>query len=121
MKKVVSFTRRFKLLADRNRLCILKAVSNRRLCVSEIASVVKISTTLASKNLTLLEREGLVTRTREGKNVFYELNKEELDKLVIDFYEFLNIPSEVEKIPDVFRKILERVKNIGETFPLNKI
>ncbi len=120
MKKVISFTRKFKLLSDRNRLCILKAISSKRLCVSEIARITNISSTLASRNLKLLEREGLVTGTREGKNVFYELNREELDKLVIDFYDFLKIPSEVERIPDVFKEIVKGFNNIKESFPLNR-
>jgi len=75
--------------------------------VSDIAKKTKISPTLASRNLKLLEREGLIKGIREGKNVYYELNKYELDKLVVEFYDFLNIPREAEKIPDFVKEIIK--------------
>ncbi len=104
MKEIRRLERIFRKLGESLRLKILKIISAKPLCVGEIARRLNISPSLASHHLRLMEREGLVKREKEGKNVKYVLNKEELDNLVIRFYRFLDITMEVENIPKILRR-----------------
>jgi len=99
MKSIVALVRIFKSLGDSGRLAILNSVSKESMPVSRIAEEVGITSSLASHHLKLLEREGLVIRKREGKNVKYRLNEIGIDDLIISFYEFLDISMEMGNIP----------------------
>ena len=110
MENLRNFARIFKTIGEPTRLQILKAISKKPICVSEIAKEVKITNPLASHHLKLLEREDLIIRKKEGVRVRYQLNKEGVDKFVLRLYKYLEIEMELENIP----KILKTVKNISE-------
>jgi predicted transcriptional regulator len=44
-------------------------------CVSEIAKDVKSNVATVSFHLQVLIKEGILSRVREGKKIFYEMNK----------------------------------------------
>jgi len=62
-------------LADENRLRLLLLLQQRELFVCQLMAVLKLSQPLVSRNLALLEREGLLDSRRQGKHVFYRLKK----------------------------------------------
>lgn len=63
-------------LADENRLRLLLLLRERELFVCQLMAVLNISQPLVSRNLTLLDREGLLDSRRQGKHVFYRLKKD---------------------------------------------
>ncbi len=65
-----------KLLSDPARLRILMILTRREMCVCQMMGVLGISQPLVSRNLTLLSGAGLLDERKEGKLVFYSLNKE---------------------------------------------
>lgn len=78
-----------KLLSDTTRLRIIMVLKRKELCVCQIMGVLGISQPLASRNLALLSRVGLLKERREGKLVFYSLDGEmpETHSRIIDSLE----------------------------------
>lgn len=68
----------FKALADPNRLRLfwLLAHIDERICVAEAMEVLGVSHYNASRHLSMLKQAGLVRAQRQGKWVFYALNRE---------------------------------------------
>jgi DNA-binding transcriptional ArsR family regulator len=65
-----------KAMADPTRLKILHCLHEGEQCVSEILAVVGGSQANVSKHLSVLKRAGLVGRRRDGLNVYYYINDE---------------------------------------------
>lgn len=64
---------RFKVLGDPTRLGILNAMRAGERSVTEIVTETGASQANVSRHLALLHREGLVSRRKEGLNVFYAI------------------------------------------------
>lgn len=75
----------FGALGDPRRCTIFRSFLGReRLCVSDVARALKISMSLASQHLKVLEITGLVVREREGRTVYYKPNThDELVRAII--------------------------------------
>ncbi len=64
-------------IGDDTRLCILCVlIAEQRACVSDIAQAVQMTVATVSHHLQVLTKEKVVTRTREGKYIYYALSKE---------------------------------------------
>jgi ArsR family transcriptional regulator, lead/cadmium/zinc/bismuth-responsive transcriptional repressor len=63
----------FRACGDVERLRTLERLSWGDLCVSELAAGSREGLSTVSQRLRILRSEGLVTRRREGKHVFYAL------------------------------------------------
>ena len=68
--------RTLKALADENRLRLLLLLGRQELFVCQLMAVLGISQPLVSRNLALLDREGLLESRRSGKQVFYRLKND---------------------------------------------
>jgi DNA-binding transcriptional ArsR family regulator len=68
--------RSLKVMADENRLRLLMLLKEKELFVCQIMAIAGISQPLVSRNLALLEREGLLASRRDGKQVYYRLKKD---------------------------------------------
>ncbi|MCP3984447.1 MAG: winged helix-turn-helix transcriptional regulator [bacterium] len=64
---------RFRLLGDSSRLRILRALMEQEHSVQELCDVCGMTQSNVSRHLSLLRREGVVDRTREGKQAFYRI------------------------------------------------
>ncbi|MFC1869303.1 ArsR/SmtB family transcription factor [Thermodesulfobacteriota bacterium] len=67
------FMKVMKALSDPNRIKILKMLQQRKLCVCELQSALKVAQPTVSKHLKLLEDAGLVTSEKDGLWVNYRL------------------------------------------------
>ena len=74
----------FKMLADPNRLRLLHALSQEELCVCDLAALVDVSDSAVSHQLRLLRTARLVKYRREGKMVYYRLDDEHVDRLLLE-------------------------------------
>jgi DNA-binding transcriptional ArsR family regulator len=72
---MIKHVRTLRALADENRLRLLLLLRQRELFVCQLMAVLKLSQPLVSRNLALLDREGLLDSRRHGKHVFYRLKK----------------------------------------------
>jgi len=66
-------TRRFKILADENRLKILEYLYKKPSNVSTIASSLNIEQSLLSHHLKIMKDEGLLEGCRDGKTIVYRI------------------------------------------------
>jgi DNA-binding transcriptional ArsR family regulator len=72
MKEVLKF---LKILADETRLKIIMMLSQRDLCVCEIMDNLGMSQPAVSHHLRILKKSGLVRDDKDGRWVFYSLDK----------------------------------------------
>jgi ArsR family transcriptional regulator len=68
------------LLAEPNRLRLLIALSQRRLCVCEISAALQLRQTVVSQHLRVLRDCGLVINRKDGLWVEYEMSPEALQR-----------------------------------------
>ena len=96
---VLSTVKLMKLFSDATRLRILMLIARKELCVCQIMGVLCISQPLISRNLAILNNAGLIAERKEGKLVFYSLNRE---------------------MPESYAKVIDLLKEMTEgdsTFP----
>lgn len=70
-----------KAIAEENRFRIIKLLSEKSMCVCEIEVRLKIPQNLVSHHLSILKKADLVEDCRCGKNNYYSLNKQSMNKL----------------------------------------
>jgi ArsR family transcriptional regulator len=74
LMNVAGLSELFKALADETRTKILYLLSQKELCVCDIASVMEMSNPAVSHHLRLLRALRLVETRKDGKLVFYRLD-----------------------------------------------
>jgi DNA-binding transcriptional ArsR family regulator len=73
---------RFKILSDPTKIKILFALSQKELCVCDIAASVSMSQSAVSHQLRILRNSNLAKRRKEGKMMYYSLADEHVMKLI---------------------------------------
>ena len=71
----------FKLCSDATRVGILCALSRHKLCVSELAAVLEMSSSAISHQLRLLKQTGIVCARRAGKSVVYSIADPHIEEI----------------------------------------
>ena len=74
--------RLFKALGDEARLRTLEMLVGREACVSELAEASGEQISTVSHRLRLLRSEGLVSRRREGRHIYYSLADKHVFELI---------------------------------------
>src|SRR6266508_175417 len=77
----VSAARRFRALADQTRVEIVRLLSHGERCVCELQDVLDAAQSRLSFHLKTLKDAGLVTDRREGRWVYYAVNRDALDEI----------------------------------------
>lgn len=72
-----------KALADPTRREILNLLKDGKRSAGEISEQFDISAAAVSRHLSVLKEADLVTDTREGKFIFYELNASVLEEILL--------------------------------------
>ena len=72
-EEINSVAELFRLCGDVTRVGILCALSRHELCVSDIASVLSMTSSAVSHQLRLMKQTGLVKSHRSGKTVLYSI------------------------------------------------
>lgn len=67
-----------KAMADETRQRVMRLLCCQRLCVGEIVAQTGVTQPTVSHHLGILREAGLVDTRREGKQVFYTLNQDEV-------------------------------------------
>ena len=71
----------FKILGDTTRVKILFALDQNEMCVCDIANVLGMSKSSISHQLGTLRRSGIVKCRKDGKEVYYMLDDDHVQKL----------------------------------------
>ena len=79
----------FSMFSDYTRLKMISALAISEMCVSDIASLLKLNQTTVSHQLRLLKNLNAVTTRRQGKVVFYSLKTEVINEVLLKGVEFL--------------------------------
>ena len=79
---VAGLSELFKVLADETRTRILHLLSQRELCVCDMALILEMSLPAISHHLRLLKVMRLVAYRRDGKQVFYSLDDQHVVELI---------------------------------------
>ncbi|PZT47790.1 transcriptional regulator [Helicobacter valdiviensis] len=72
----------FKIFGDSSRILILSLLQRGKFCVSEISSSLNLSPSAVSHQLRILRQARLVKYQKQGKEVFYELDDEHIEKII---------------------------------------
>jgi ArsR family transcriptional regulator, lead/cadmium/zinc/bismuth-responsive transcriptional repressor len=69
----------FKIFSDPTRVKILYALSQRELCVCDLASLLEMTHSAVSHQLRIMRNNNLVKFKKVGKNVYYSLRDEHIN------------------------------------------
>lgn len=72
----------FKVFGDSSRLKVLWALRHGELCVTHLAELLGMSIPAVSHQLKILRHSRLVRTRRHGKNVYYSLADEHVEKIL---------------------------------------
>jgi len=84
----------FKAISDATRQKIFELLEGREISVGEIAAKMKLTQPNVSHHLGVLKRCGCVSSRREGKNVFYSVNKEGMVSCCCGFFKHFRLKVE---------------------------
>ena len=73
----------FKIFADSTRIRILFCLSDKEICVGDIAAALEMSQTAISHQLRVLKQSHLVRCRRDGKQMYYSLADDHV-KTILD-------------------------------------
>ena len=71
----------FKIFGDSSRIRILSLLQQEKLCVGEISELLNLSPSAVSHQLRILRQTRLVRYKKIGKEVFYELDDDHIEKI----------------------------------------
>ena len=80
----------YKIFGDPTRLKLLHCLLENELCVHDLASLVDISQSAISHQLSLLKRENLIKTRRDGKYIYYSLDDEHVKMIYETGLEHIN-------------------------------
>lgn len=72
----------FKIFGDATRIKILSALDESEMCVCDLAASLDMTKSAISHQLAILKRSSLVKYRRTGKEVYYSLADEHIQKIV---------------------------------------
>lgn len=79
---VLGFQKTFKALSDSTRRQILNLLKNGRLSAGEIGQHFDMTAATISHHLNILKEANLITVSREGKYLYYELNLSVFEEII---------------------------------------
>ena len=81
VKELVNLSELFKILGDLTRIKIIWTLDNNEMCVCDIANVLNMTKSSISHQLSILKNAGIVRYRKSGKEVYYTLDDEHINKL----------------------------------------
>lgn len=80
----------YKIFGDGTRLKILYVLDSHELCVCDISSALKMTSSAVSHQLRILRSSNLVKTRRDGKTIFYSLSDDHVKKIIECGIEHIN-------------------------------
>jgi DNA-binding transcriptional ArsR family regulator len=95
--KEKNFSKYFKAIGDPTRLRILTLLSSKEMTVNEITAAIGLSQPTISRHLGILREADIVADRREGQNVYYRLDKIQVQDCCVGFCDCLQIKIDKRK------------------------
>ncbi len=89
-KNLMDMTDLFKILGDPTRMKIILALSKNELCVCDLAAVIDSTISAVSHQLRLLRNARLVKYRKDGKMVYYSIEDQHINQLILIANEHVN-------------------------------
>ncbi len=84
MQKIDDLAKTFSALGEKTRFRLYQLLGEQpEICVSQLASTLRITPACVSQHMKILAEAGLVTRIRDGQRVCYKLTSDTPSKTVI--------------------------------------
>ena len=80
-EEIMELSELFKLFGDETRIRIIYTLYQKELCVGEICSILNMSQSSVSHQLKNLKQSRLIKSRKDGKEVFYALNDDHIEKI----------------------------------------
>lgn len=81
-EEIIEMADVFKLFSDSTRLRIICSILNNELCVCDLCELLNLTQSNVSHQLQLLRTAKLVKYRKEGKQVYYTLKDEHVEKII---------------------------------------
>ncbi len=81
----------FSVFSDVTRLKLISALCISDMCVTDLSRVLSLNQTTVSHQLRLLRDAGIVGTKRQGKIIFYSIDSEKIDKIMLCGLDFLGL------------------------------
>ena len=81
-EEIIEMADVFKLFSDSTRLRIICSILNNELCVCDLCELLNLTQSNVSHQLQLLRTAKLVKYRKEGKQVFYSLQDEHVERII---------------------------------------
>lgn len=81
LDEITNLSELFKVLGDLTRIKIIWTLDNHEMCVCDIANVLNMTKSSVSHQLAVLRSNGIVKYRKSGKEVYYTLDDEHVNKL----------------------------------------
>ncbi len=79
---IIELADTFKVFSDSSRIKILYSMINQEMCVRHISQKVNMSQSAVSHQLKTLKQARLIKYRKEGKEVYYSLDDEHIEKIL---------------------------------------
>ena len=97
MRSVRELSRQMRALASRSRLEILQLLAAKEaMTVTELREQVRISQPLLSWHLSILRRAGLVDATKDGRQVYYAVNRAGFQQILQNLDDLLGAETDAD-------------------------
>ncbi len=80
--EIIDLSELFKVFGDFTRAKILCCLSQKELCVLDISSLINMSKSAVSHQLRILRQAHLVKTRRQGKEIYYSLDDDHVEKII---------------------------------------
>lgn len=80
----------FKASSDPTRVKIMKILKRKEMCVSEICKHFEMKQPSVSHHLSILKNVGIIEARKDGKEVFYTVNKKIINSCCSEFNKIFN-------------------------------
>lgn len=81
-EQIMELSNIYKNLSDETRLRIICSILNKELCVYDLCEILNLNQSTVSHQLQVLRSSKLVKYRREGKQIFYSLQDEHIEKII---------------------------------------
>lgn len=88
--KVIDLSELFKIFGDSTRIKIINILLDGEMCVNDIASAINISQSAVSHQLRILKSAKLVKYRKDGKEIYYSLVDNHVEKIFMMGCEHIN-------------------------------
>lgn len=79
--KIIDISELFKIFGDSTRVKIINVLLDKEMCVSEIVDAINVSQSAVSHQLRILKSSKLVKYRKDGKEIYYSLADDHVEKI----------------------------------------